>query len=115
MNITFVTDNYNSILGILLYWVPLSLCVFGYTIRTARNYMEDTTNRAAVVKAGSGYYHPTDTLGTLIGRGIASIFPVVNIWCALFDIAPLLFQKMFRWFGRVFNQPLVPAPKKQEK
>jgi len=100
---------FNSFLGILLYWVPLSFCWVGYTIRTAQNYMKDKSEREK-----EKYYSPTDTIGTLIGRGIASIVPVVNLWAALFDVAPHIFRKAFQWVETVFNQPLVPKKRKDD-
>ncbi len=49
-------------------------------------------------------YRPTDTVGTLIGRAFVSFLPVANLWAAMFDLAPDVFE-------RVFNQPLVPEDK----
>lgn len=102
---------FNSLLGILLYWTPLSFCVVGYTMRTARNYMNDTKEREGAEKRNR-CYHPTDTIGTLIGRAVVSFIPIANLWAALFDVAPEVFRKTFSWVGRVFDIPLVPAKKK---
>lgn len=87
-----------------LYWVPLAFCAVGYILRTGRNFKKD---RAARVKPG-GIYYPTDTLGTLIGRGLVTVIPVANFGAAVFDLAPEVFGRFFDWIGRVFNQPLVP-------
>ena len=95
---------WNGTMGILLYWVPLALCVFGYTVRTAKNYMKDRAERE---KAG-GYYIPTDRVGTLIGRGLVSVIPVANLWAGMFDISPKLFSGVIDWLDMVFNVPLVP-------
>lgn len=114
------TAQFNSILGICLYWAPMSLCVIGYTLRTARNLRKDLiTRRKCKENWLSGnpegrslmcmdYYAPTDTVGTLIGRAFVSIMPVANIWAAMFDVAPALFGKLFDYITTVFNQPLVP-------
>ncbi len=103
------TATFNSIIGIILYWVPLSLCAFGYTVRTIRNYRTDLIQRRSV-----NYYTPTDTIGDLIGRGFASTMPLVNLWCAMVDVGPDIFGNFFKWMGRVFSQPLVPPKKKQQ-
>lgn len=98
---------FNSLLGILLYWTPLAFCVVGYTVRTARNYVNDKRMREKVQ-----VYFPTDTIGTLVGRAVVSGVPIANLWAALFDVAPELFSKLFSWIGKVFNIPLVPAKKR---
>lgn len=92
----------NSWLAALLYWLPMTLCVIGYTLRTWSNYREDIAAR------GDDFYIPTDTVGTLIGRGVASVVPVANLLAAVFAVAPQLFGRFFRTISRVFNQPLVP-------
>lgn len=95
---------WNGWIGIGLYWVPLAFCVFGYTMRTAQNYMKDKEARE---KKGE-YYHPTDTVGTLIGRAIVSVVPVANLWAAMFDVAPKVFSRLLDAIERIFSQPLVP-------
>lgn len=100
--------NFTSWMGFGLYWLPLSICVYGYTTRTWLNYQKDVAAR----EKAEHDYRPTDTIGTLIGRGLAATIPVVNLWAACFDVAPRLFASMFKWFGRVFDQPLVPKRKK---
>lgn len=87
-----------------LYWLPVAFCAFGYVLRTARNFRKD---RAKRVKIGA-YYSPTDTVGTLIGRGLLTVIPLANVCAAVFDLAPEVFGKFFEWLGKVFNQPLVP-------
>lgn len=87
-----------------LYWLPLAFCAFGYTLRTGRNFQKD---RAKRVELG-GVYYPTDTIGTLIGRGLLTVIPLANVCAAVFDLAPEVFRKFFEWLERVFSQPLVP-------
>jgi hypothetical protein len=114
--------DFTSWMGFGLYWLPLSLCAYGYTVRTWLNYQKDVTTRAEsendllvteteLGRRSAAFYNPTDTIGTLIGRGLAATIPVVNLWAACFDVAPRLFASMFKWFGRVFDQPLVPKRK----
>lgn len=113
--INYVTTfEFNSMLGILLYWVPLALCVVGYTLRTAKNYMKDRDQRDSVENGAATSYYPTDTVGTLIGRAFVTVCPLANIWAAAFDVAPSLFKKFFDIMARVFDQPLVPPPKKKQ-
>lgn len=111
MNIDTITElaqaNVTGWLGLLLYWLPLAVCLIGYVVRTWRNYQKDIESRAS-----DSIYHPTDTIGTLIGRGVLTILPVGNLLAATFDVAPMLLGRFFSWIGRVFDQPLVPRIKK---
>lgn len=105
------TATFNSIFGICLYWLPLVLCAFGYTVRTAKNIQKDKEERSRIEKKGEGYYEPTDTIGDLIGRSVITIIPIGNLWAALFDVSPEVFERLFEWIGKTFNQPLVPRRK----
>ncbi len=106
------TGTFNSIFGICLYWLPMVICIVGYTIRTARNIQKDKRERIQHEKNEIGYYSPTDTIGDLIGRSLVSIIPIANLWSALFDISPMLFDRLFKWVSCTFNQPLVPIRNK---
>lgn len=96
-------------MGLALYWLPASLCAYGYTVRTWLNYQKDVAKRDEVEPS---YYVPTDTIGTLLGRALVTICPVANLWSATFDVAPRLFSSFFKWLGRVFDTPLVPRRSK---
>lgn len=111
--------SFTSWMGFFLYWLPLSLCTYGYTTRTWLNYQKDVVERekSEAAKKDNGralVYFPTDTVGTLIGRAIVTVCPVANIWSAAFDVAPRLFTSFFKWVGKVFDMPLVP-PRKDVK
>jgi hypothetical protein len=106
-------STWTSTMGICLYWIPLSFCAFGYTVRTSVNLKKDLESRREIESSGKGVYYPTDTIGTLIGRALVSICPVANIWTALFDVAPKVFTNLFKWIGNVFDQPLVPRKEKK--
>lgn len=102
---------FTSTMGILLYWVPVAMCSIGYTSRTWRNYRKDVKARKKAEETTNGYYAPTDTLGSLIGRGLVTIIPGGNILAATFDVAPTMFGRIFSFIGSVFDQPLVPKRK----
>lgn len=98
--------------GFLLYWLPLAVCTVGYIARTYNNYQKDLVARAAWIDDRTNkYYTPTDTVGTLIGRGIVSLVPVANLLAAVFDVAPRLLGNFFKMLGDIFDQPLVPKLK----
>jgi hypothetical protein len=95
---------FNSTLGLLLYWLPLTFCAFGYLLRTHRNYCKDKLAR----ETPGAYYSPTDRLGTLIGRGMVSVIPIGNLLAAVFDLAPEVFARLFERLEKLFDIPLVP-------
>jgi len=97
----FLHQEINGTLAILLYWLPLVLCTYGYAVRTGYDIAKDKR------ECHKQYYTPELRIGTLIGRGIAAIVPVVNLLCAIFDVAPEVFSRFFTWIGEVFNQPIV--------
>lgn len=110
---------WNGLLGILLYWVPMLFCAVFYSVRTAEAYMadraardKDAEMRAKEVEhapwTSHYHYHPRETLGNVLGRALVSITPVANIWAALFDLSPKVFSTFFAVIGRIFDQPLVP-------
>jgi hypothetical protein len=113
-----LTFDFTSWMGFGLYWLPLSLCACGYMVRTWVNYQKDVAARDKAEREMSDAdrervtsYRPTDTVGTLIGRGIVASIPVANLWAACFDVAPWMLSSVFDWFSRVFDQPLVPKRK----
>ena len=121
-------------MGIFLYWLPLSICSFGYTVRTATNYQKDLENRekyeefklkCSEFEEGTDeyrsfiksckendtlheYYCPTDTIGTVLGRILVTVVPIINLWAGIFDISPNLFCNIFMKLEKLFDQPLVP-------
>ena len=117
MNIDYITGlikyftDINTVLGILIYWVPLLFCSTFYFIRTCRNYIHDKNKRVEAEQINC-FYYPTDTIGDLIGRGVVSIVPIANLLAAVFDLAPEVFGKFFKYLEITFNQPLVPKRKK---
>ena len=92
-----------------LYWLPLAVCVVGYFARTWRNFRKDRHERDT-----ASYYRPTDTVGTLIGRGIVSVVPIANLLAAAFDLAPEMLGKFIDKIAKVFDQPLVPKRRESD-
>ncbi len=116
----------NPWFALFLYWLPLSICMVGYTLRTFENYHKDVTARREYLAAKEAlsrmsddersrktnflHYSPTDTIGTLIGRALVTIVPIANMWAAIFDVSPRLFCRVIEHIEAIFNQPLVPNP-----
>jgi len=92
-----------GILGLILYYLPLTLCAYGYTVRTYKTYRRDIESRES-----RSVYTPELKVGTIIGYGLVTIIPIANLCAAVFDIAPEVFHDFFEWLGKVFDMPLVP-------
>lgn len=102
---------FNSTLGVILYWIPLSFCVYGYSVRSFVNYQADVIGIRKKELGEHSHYAQQETIGSLIGRGLVTFIPVVNIWGAIFDLAPETFGRFINLMSRVFNQPLVREKK----
>ncbi len=108
-------------LGLLLYWLPAALCLYGYTIRIWYRYQNDYAKRSAAEKVkelraagskdvySSGTYIPSLTVGSILGYALLTIIPIANLFAAIFDVAPKVFSSLIKYLEKVFNQPLVPA------
>jgi hypothetical protein len=97
---------WNGWLGIFLFWSPLMLCAYGYTVRVWHMYQKDVKDRA-----NDRIYIPNLTVGTILGYGLLTIMPIANLFAAIFDVGPKVFSGVVRFLERVFTQPLVPPLK----
>ena len=110
--ITNHTPAWNGWIAMLLYWLPLALCAYGYFIRGIQKYRAELQKREqAESKDPPDYYNPELTIGTLIGYALLIVLPIANLFAATFDVAPRVFGDFFVWIGKVFNIPLVPKRK----
>lgn len=112
-----LTFDFTSLMGFLLYWVPLAVCAYGYTVETFKNYQIDLSRRTQyegylmqkeLTTAYVPHYYPTDTIGTIILRIIVSIIPVMNLWTSLFQVLPSLLSSFFKVIEKILDRPLVP-------
>lgn len=101
--IGIASSNLTTWFGILLYWMPLVLCFYGYTLRTWKNIQYEKKARSE-----ADYYTPSETVGTLMARLLYTIVPVVNLFAAIFDVSPEVFKSFLSWLRDVFSFPLVP-------
>ncbi|MFA5262375.1 MAG: hypothetical protein WC378_01020 [Opitutaceae bacterium] len=88
---------FNNLLALYTYWVPLAVCLTVYACRFVRAYRED------VKKSAEDYYHPTLTVGAIFGHVLLAVVPAVNLFTMVFDCM----GSVFRWLGEVFDIPLV--------
>lgn len=97
------TFDFTGRMGLLLYWLPVLICAQGYITRTIMRY------RACLVARDAGKYFHSDTIGTLIGRAIATFCPVFNLLAAGCDLGPKLLGGFFAKIGKMFDRPLVKS------
>ena len=109
---------WNGWIALVAFWLPLLLCAYGYIIRSARDFANDRAARAnseLPASQSNGYYSPTITIGTLVGRVLLTVVPIVNLFAAIFDVAPKVFGDFIKWFGKAFDIPLVPKRAKRQE
>ena len=94
----------NGLIAIGLYWFPMIVCAYGYTVRTWTNYQKEILKRNQTDR----YYGSIDTWGTVIGRGLITIVPLANLLATVFDIGPKLIGDFLSWISDIFDIPLVP-------
>ena len=99
---------FNSMLALFIYWVPLSVCAGVYFLRGVNLYRQEIINRDIADKEKFKIYRPTLTVGLIIWYFLVTICPVGNLCAMIFDCA----SSVFSWINRAFNIPLVPARKK---
>ena len=97
----FLMFNFTGRMGVMLFWVPMTLCAYGYITRTFQNY------RKCCEARDSDKYFQSDTIGTIIGRTIVTVMPILNLLAAIFDLGPMIFSKFFIMIGQAFDIPLV--------
>ena len=99
--------DWNSLLALILFWLPMALCAYGYTIEFVKKYRAELAAREKA-REPDHYYNPSLTLGWIVGHVFITAMPVANLVAAVFSIAPKVFSDLFDWFGRVLDVPLVP-------
>lgn len=105
------TPAWNSWLAVLLYWMPVALCAYGYTVQTVQDYRSELDIRAKAETDPKTYFYPTLTVGTLVGRAVLTAIPIANLFAAIFNVAPKVFGDLFEWIGKALDIPLVPKRK----
>lgn len=94
--------------GLLLYWLPVLICLIGYTFRTFNNVSEVRTK---VAQGRPVYDHDIPTVGWVFARIFYSFCPVVNLIVTVFDLGSRFVHEVASALRRMFNIPLVSVPK----
>ena len=102
------TPAWNSWMAILLFWMPMALCAYGYTVEFVQKYRKELRDRAKAEADSKTYYAPELTVGWIVGHAMLSVMPMVNLFMAVFYVAPMVFGDFFEWVGKALDFPLVP-------
>jgi hypothetical protein len=109
------TATFNSWIGIISYWVPVAICLVGYTVRTFVNCGKEYRERMSYAAGDLYRYEPTETVGLILGRMITCFIPIANLGVAVFDFGATYLEMFVKFLDRAFNQPLVPRLKSTER
>lgn len=105
------TPEWNSWMALFLYWMPLALCTYGYSVEFVQKYRKELQSRAKAEADEKDYYFPSLTLGWIVGHVVLALMPIANMFAAVFDVAPKVFGDLFEWIGKALDIPLVPKRK----
>ena len=103
---------WNSWIALLLFWLPLVMCAYGYSVEFVQLYRKELQGRAKAEADEKAYYNPSLTLGWIVGHVVITIVPIFNLLAAVFDAAPKAFGDFFTWLGKALDIPLVPKRNK---
>ena len=107
--VNIVTNvSFNSTMAICLYWVPMIICLVGYLFDFVKDYQTDAKNYQ------ESYYDPKLTIGSILGRLIVSVMPVLNLGMALFKHMGNIIKKILLVCEKALNIPIIrhnPKPK----
>lgn len=70
----FYALQWNSTLVIALYIVPMATALGGHFRQFVKDYQSDLENYQ------KSYYDPALTVGSILGRLLISVIPVINLW-----------------------------------
>ena len=78
---------FNTWLALGLYWVPLVLCLIGYSVRSWKEYQDDIASIYAATQTHQyGSVHGDLTVGLVLRRLLNSVTPGLNLLCLIFSI-----------------------------
>lgn len=100
--VKFYTEHTNTLLY-FAYLLPLIINAVLYSIKSVKEYKRDL--RASLLP----YYTPCLTIGSILGRIIASLLPAVNVIALVRNIPNVLtfLGEIFYWLYKFFSIPLV--------
>lgn len=111
--IDFVLNfQFNTLLAVYLYWLPLAVCLVGYTVRTVKHYRKEVARREDYIRSNYHCFDTTLTLGVVVGRLFCAVVPGLNILAMIFSVGGPMLRDIFEFFSDLLNIPLVRPLKK---
>jgi len=94
---------YNDVFTITLYWLPLLANAIAYMFRVYARVQDDK----AAIRGDIKYHSDWLKIGDLIGYLAATILPLVNLCCFVFDTMGDLWKMAWNRMSWLFNIRLV--------
>jgi len=106
--LTYV-NYWNTLFGLIFYWLPIVVVLQHYFRVFARMYKDDLKSREKYENSPSvyEYYDPDLTVGYILGRLLLSIIPVVNLVLAFYQGIQLVGDFLL-FMNKILDIPLVP-------
>ena len=79
MNEYLKSFEFNSMLALFVYWIPLAICLSVYFFRTIKIYKQDLS------QCTRERYDPELTIGLIVWYLLISIIPAVNLFALVFE------------------------------
>jgi len=118
---------FNTWYGVF-YYLPASICLVVYTLRTIDDLADDKRHVAEHLERVQEwematknsrnvnppeYYHTHRTIGYILGRWVVASLPVVNVFLAVFDCLEDVVDKTMSFFQKILNIDIIPKPKEK--
>lgn len=97
---------YNSVLILASYWVPLAICLVGYTCKTWKEYHAEVARSLECQQRNIGYVTKL-TIGTITSRIFATILPGFNVLAVAGDIGWPMLRTIITGITNILDIPLV--------
>ena len=94
---------------VAFYWIPLALCAVGYTVRTTKEIKHDLNDRRQSDLLPHGYYYPSVTIGTIAGRLLLTVTPLINIAAFVTDLGIDMIGHALDVIGKTLDCPIVSS------
>lgn len=105
---------YNSVIALAAYWIPMSICLVGYLCKTWKEYHEEVARSIECQQRNIGYITNL-TIGVVVSRIFATFLPGVNVVAIAFDIGWPMLCTIIRSITNVLDIPLVKPYKSTAK
>ena len=101
---------YNSVIALVVYWLPLLICLVGYLCKTWKEYRQELARSLEFKQRNLGYITNL-TVGVVVCRVFATFLPGVNIIAIAFDIGWPMLCTVIRSVTNILDIPLIKPHK----